>query len=75
MTTRRIRRLIQALFVVPAMTATVLIGVHVIGNPVDVLISLQADQAEHARVVSTAGAPALRETVPGQRSACHLHNA
>ena len=44
-----IRRLIQALFVVIAMSVIVFIGVHVIGNPVDILISPEADQAERAR--------------------------
>ena len=48
MTTWLIRRLIQALFVVLAMSVIVFIGVHVIGNPVDILISPEADQAERA---------------------------
>ncbi len=55
MTTWLIRRLIQALFVVLAMTAIVFIGVHVIGNPVDILISPEADQAERARVIAALG--------------------
>lgn len=55
MTTWLIRRLIQALFVVLAMTVIVFIGVHVIGNPVDILISPQADQAERARVIAMLG--------------------
>jgi ABC-type dipeptide/oligopeptide/nickel transport system permease component len=46
MTTWLIRRLFQALFVVIAMSVIVFIGVHVIGNPVDILISPEADQAE-----------------------------
>jgi peptide/nickel transport system permease protein len=55
MTTWLIRRLIQALFVVLVMSVIVFIGVHVIGNPVDILISPQADQAERARVIAELG--------------------
>jgi peptide/nickel transport system permease protein len=55
MTTWLIRRLIQALFVMLAMTVIVFIGVHVIGNPVDILISPEADQAERARVIASMG--------------------
>ena len=39
MITWTIRRLFQACFVVVAMTVIVFVGVHVIGNPVDILIS------------------------------------
>ena len=49
MTTWIFRRLIQAVFVVLAMTVIVFLGVHVIGDPVEILISPQADQAERAR--------------------------
>ena len=55
MATWLIRRLIQALFVVLAMTVIVFIGVHVIGNPVDILISPDADQNERARVIAQFG--------------------
>jgi peptide/nickel transport system permease protein len=55
MTTWLIRRLIQALFVVLAMSVIVVIGVHVIGNPVDILISPEADQAERARIIAALG--------------------
>src|SRR3954447_793912 len=55
MTTWLIRRLIQALFVVLAMTVIVFVGVHVIGNPVDILISPEADQAERARIIASMG--------------------
>lgn len=55
MATWLLRRLMQALFVVLTMTVIVFIGVHVIGNPVDILISPQADQAERARVVAALG--------------------
>lgn len=55
MTTWLIRRLIQACFVILAMTVIVFIGVHVIGNPVDILISPEADQAERARIIAEFG--------------------
>ena len=50
-----VRRLFQAFFVVVAMTVIVFIGVHVIGNPVDILISPEADQAERARIIAEMG--------------------
>jgi len=49
------RRLLQALFVVLAMTVIVFIGVNVIGNPVDILIPPDADQAERLRVIAQLG--------------------
>ena len=49
------RRLIQALFVVLAMTVIVFIGVNVIGNPIDILISPEADQAERLRAIAALG--------------------
>ena len=55
MTTWLIRRLIQAVFVLVAMSVIVFIGVHVIGNPVDILISPEADQAERARIITALG--------------------
>jgi peptide/nickel transport system permease protein len=55
MMTWLIRRLIQAVFVVLAMTVIVFIGVHVIGNPVDILISPEADQTERVRVIASLG--------------------
>src|ERR1700758_1794298 len=55
MITWLIRRLIQALFVLLAMSVIVFIGVHVIGNPVDILISPEADQAERARIIADLG--------------------
>ena len=38
-----------------AMTIIVFIGVHVIGNPMDILISPEADQAERARAIAALG--------------------
>ena len=55
MTTWLLRRLVQALFVVLAMTVIVFIGVNVIGNPVDILISPEADQMERERVITALG--------------------
>ncbi len=37
------------------MTVIVFVGVHVIGNPVDILISPEADQAERARIIANLG--------------------
>jgi peptide/nickel transport system permease protein len=37
------------------MSVIVFIGVHVIGNPVDILISPEADQAERARIIASLG--------------------
>lgn len=55
MTTWILRRLIQAMFVVLAMTVIVFVGVNVIGNPVEILISPDADQAERARAIAALG--------------------
>ena len=55
MTTWFLRRLIQAVFVVLAMTVIVFLGVNVIGNPVDILISPDADQAERVRAIAALG--------------------
>ncbi|WEX09028.1 ABC transporter permease [Chelativorans sp. AA-79] len=55
MTTALIRRTIQALFVIFAMTLIVFLGVNVIGNPVDILINPDANQAERARVIAQFG--------------------
>ncbi len=55
MTTWILRRLFQAIFVILAMTVIVFIGVNVIGDPVEILISPDADQAERARAVIALG--------------------
>jgi peptide/nickel transport system permease protein len=55
MTTWMLRRLIQAAFVMLVMTVIVFIGVNVIGDPVEILISPEADQAERARAVAALG--------------------
>ena len=48
-------RIAQAAGAVLAMTAIVFLGVNVIGNPVDSLISADADQIERARIVAQLG--------------------
>jgi peptide/nickel transport system permease protein len=55
MATWLLRRLIQATFVVLAMTVIVFVGVNVIGNPIDILISPEADQAERLRAIAALG--------------------
>ena len=55
MTTWMLRRLIQAVVVMLAMTVIVFIGVNVIGDPIEILISPEADQAERARAVAALG--------------------
>lgn len=50
-----IRRLLQSVFVVVAMTIIVFVGVNVIGDPVEILIAPDADQAERLRVVQSLG--------------------
>ena len=50
-----IRRLIQSAFVVLLMSFIVFIGVNLIGDPVDMLINPEADQAEIERVIRDLG--------------------
>lgn len=50
-----LRRLIQAGFVVLAMTVIVFAGLHLAGNPVDILVSPDADAAERARIAAVFG--------------------
>jgi peptide/nickel transport system permease protein len=55
MITWLLRRLLQAVLVVLAMTIIVFIGVNVIGDPVEILISPDADQAEKLRAIAALG--------------------
>ena len=55
MTVWILRRIFQAALVMLAMTVIVFIGVSVIGNPVDILISPDADQAERVRAIAALG--------------------
>jgi peptide/nickel transport system permease protein len=55
MTLYIVRRLFQGLAVILVMTALVFIGIYVIGTPVDVLVSNEADQEEFDRMVRILG--------------------
>lgn len=55
MATWLLRRVVQAGFVVLAMTVIVFIGVNVIGNPIDILISPEADVQDRARAIAALG--------------------
>lgn len=50
-----IRRLMQSFAVLAVMSLIVFIGVNVIGNPVDILISPDADQIERERTIAALG--------------------
>ena len=50
-----IRRLLQSVLVLGFMSLLVFAGVYAIGNPVDILISPQADQADIARTIAALG--------------------
>src|SRR5689334_13675134 len=49
------RRLLQSVLVVLVMSALVFAGVYAVGNPVDLLVDPQADQAEIARATAALG--------------------
>ena len=55
MTVYLLRRLIQAGLVMLAMSLIVFVGVYAIGDPVEILISPDADQFERARAVAALG--------------------
>jgi peptide/nickel transport system permease protein len=50
-----IRRLLQSIVVVFVMSLLVFIGVHIVGDPVDMLINPESDQAELERVIQALG--------------------
>lgn len=50
-----LRRMIQSAFVLLAMTALVFVGVNVIGNPVDIMISPDATQEVRLRAIQALG--------------------
>jgi len=50
-----IRRLLQAVLVIVAMSILVFAGVFLIGNPAEILISDDADQAERQRLIESLG--------------------
>ena len=55
MTAWLLRRLAQAFVVVLLMTLIVFIGLHAIGNPVDILIRQDVDQVNRARIIAELG--------------------
>ena len=55
MTLYVVRRLLQSVLVVLIMLVLVFVGVYVIGNPVDVMVSTEADQEEFERMVRLLG--------------------
>jgi len=50
-----LRRIGQALLVVLVMTVIVFVGLHAIGNPVDILIGQDVDQIDRARIIAELG--------------------
>jgi peptide/nickel transport system permease protein len=50
-----IRRLLQSAVVLVVMSVLVFLSVYAIGNPIDILISPDADQAERARIIAAFG--------------------
>jgi peptide/nickel transport system permease protein len=50
-----LRRFLQSLAVLFAMSLLVFAGVYAVGNPIDILINPQADQAEIARAIAALG--------------------
>jgi peptide/nickel transport system permease protein len=55
MTVFIIRRLMQSILVLFAMSAIVFFGVYVVGNPIEILISPEADEVERARATAALG--------------------
>jgi len=58
-----LRRLLQSLAVLLLMSLLVFAGVYAIGNPIDILISPEADQAERLRIITAFG---LDQSLPQQ---------
>lgn len=50
-----IRRLLQSVLLLVVVSALVFVGVYAIGNPVDILISPEADEIERDRIVAALG--------------------
>ena len=63
MTVFIIRRLLQSLLVVGVMTVLVFAGVYAIGNPVEIMISQDATEAERAAAIARLG---LDKSLPEQ---------
>ena len=50
-----IRRSLQSIVVLLAMSVLVFVGVYAVGNPIDILISPQADQQDRERAIAALG--------------------
>src|SRR5258707_6555428 len=50
-----IRRMLQSVIALLVMSVLIFVGVFAIGNPIDILVSPQADQAEIARATAALG--------------------
>ncbi len=50
-----IRRSMQSVVVLLVMSLLVFVGVYAVGNPIDILINPQADQAEREQAIATLG--------------------
>src|SRR5580765_1133916 len=50
-----IRRMLQSVVALAVMSLLIFVGVFAIGNPIDILINPQADQAEIARATAALG--------------------
>ena len=73
MTAWLVRRLAQAALIVLLMTLIVFVGLHAIGNPVDVLIGQDVDQVDRARIIAELGLdqPLWRQYVSFVAGALH----
>ena len=78
MTVYLLRRLIQAALVMLAMSVIVFVGVYAIGDPVEILISPDADQMERERAIKALGLPltvAIDPTQPDAADAAAEYHA
>ena len=73
MTVWLVRRVFQAAFVVLLMTLIVFVGLHAIGNPIDILIGQDVDQVDRARIIAQLGLdqPLWKQYVSFLLSAMH----
>ena len=61
-----IRRLLQSVVVLFVMSLLVFAGVYAVGNPIDILISPDATQADRAEAVARLGLEDEEETAGGR---------
>ncbi|MEO8975950.1 MAG: ABC transporter permease, partial [Casimicrobiaceae bacterium] len=50
-----VRRSLQSVMVLAVMSLLVFVGVYAVGNPIDILINPQADQADRAQAIAALG--------------------